>query len=191
MATQRALLPLVQRLHMRYVGPAGLTVDARQIRMNAVHKKSRQRDPTQKDGVTPATLDAPWWIHAHVWVFMVTLGVSPLLFLAMREPIESRDWLAVLITVVLIQGFLWIAQRRCSSEDLTYWEGLLVVAASVTVGGGPIALLLSFPLLLFTVTASLLFALLHDATSPTRHASLCFGRMIIAIHKRRLYRIRK
>ena len=183
-------MPLERHLHMSYVGWPVLKADERSLRMSTSGNKSRQTDPGPSTGAKSSKLEAPWWIHAHVWFFMVVFGLSPLLYvLVMREHVESRDWLDALITIVLIQWLLWVAQRRCSSEDLSYWEGLVVVAAAVTARSSLIPLLLSFPLLLFTVTASFVFALLHDGTSPTRHASLCFGRLIVAIHKRRLYRL--
>jgi uncharacterized membrane protein YvlD (DUF360 family) len=97
----------------------------------------------------------------------------------------------VLLTVVLIQGALWIVQRRCSSEDLSYWDGLLVAAAAcITTGCGPVFLILAFPVLLLTVAASFLFALMHDENRLSRHASIRFSKLIIGIHKRRLYRYR-
>jgi hypothetical protein len=133
-------------------------------------------------------LQVPWFVHLRVWIFMVTLGVSPFLYLwVTRERIDPADWLDALVAVVLIQGALWIAQSRCASEDLSYWEGLLVVGAAMTTGIGPISLLLSFPVLLLTVAASFLFALIHDANKPRRHAAIRFGRLIIGIHKQRLY----
>jgi hypothetical protein len=133
-------------------------------------------------------LQAPWFVHLRVWIFMITLGISPFLYiLATRDRIESAEWLEALVAVVLIQGALWIAQRRCASEDLSYWEGLLVAGAAMTTGIGPISLMLSFPVLLLTVAASVLFALIHDADRPRRNAPIRFGKLIIGIHKQRLY----
>jgi hypothetical protein len=159
--------------------------------MSTVSNNSGQNGPPQQSNATPVKLEAPLRIHAYVWVFMVVVGLSPLLYsLETREYLESRDRLGICVAIVLIQGLFWIAQRRCSREDLTYWEALLVAAASVETGSCLISLPLSFFVLLYTAAASFLFALLHDPRSPTRHAQLCFAKMIIAIHKRRLYRSR-
>src|SRR5882757_7517281 len=165
--------------------------------MSTVQNNSEQKGRPPQTNATPVKaavkapvkLEAPLRIHFYVWAFMVILGVSPLLYcLGTRGYLESRDWPGTCVAVVLIQGLFWIAQRRCSTEDLTYWEGLLVAAASVETGSYCISLPLSFFVLLCTSVASFLFALLHDPRSRTRHAQLCFGKMIIAIHKRRLYR---
>jgi hypothetical protein len=83
---------------------------------------------------------------------------------------------------------LLIAQARCSSEDLTYWEGLLAAAASVTTGENLVSLVRAFPLLFAIVMLSVVFALDHDAHSPVRHAQLRFANLIIWAHKQRLWR---
>jgi hypothetical protein len=157
--------------------------------MSATQNNPGQKGSTQDGKATPAKLDVPWRIHAYVWVFMVTFGVTPLLFvLETREQMASADWLAACSAVALLQGLFWIAQRRCSSADLTYWEGLLVAAAAVDTGSHLISVALSFFLLLFIASASFMFALFHDANNPTRHASLCFGKLVVAIYRSRYRR---
>ena len=139
-------------------------------------------NPTDKNCTHDAQskLQVPWPAHICVWFFMLTSSMSPLLCLG-RRGIGPTD---TLIAIVLIQGALWFAQRRCSSEDLTYWEGLLIVGAAATIKMSPLTLLLAFPVLLLTVAASFLFALTHDGSSPLRHAQLCYARLIIAIYRR-------
>jgi hypothetical protein len=134
-------------------------------------------------------LVAPICVHVYVWVFMITLGLSPVLWiLASRESVERDDVLTTLLLVGWIQATLLIAQTRCSSENLTYWEGLLAAAASVTTGENLISLVRVFPLLFAIVMLSVMFALDHDARSPVRHAQLRFGNLIIWAHKQRLWR---
>ena len=131
-------------------------------------------------------LQAPWRAHICVWFFMLLLSMSPLLCLVGRKSTGLGDCAAPLITILLIQGALWIAQQRCSSEDLSYWEGLLIVGAATIRKISPLSLLLAFPVLLLTVAASFLIAVTHDGNCPLRHAQLCYGRLIIAIYRRRL-----
>jgi hypothetical protein len=134
-------------------------------------------------------LVAPTCVHVYVWVFMVMLGVSPVLWmLASRDSFERRDVLTALALVAFIQAALFMAQARCSSEDLTYWEGLLAAAASVTTGENLISLARALPLLFAIVVLSVVFALDHDAHSPVRHAQLRFGNLIVWAHKQRLRR---
>jgi hypothetical protein len=139
----------------------------------------------------PVKLDVPWQIHAYVWVFMVTFGLSPLLLvLGPREQVDPANFWYAVIAVGLLQSLFSVTQLCCSTRDLTYWEGLLIAAASVETGSFMISLPLSFFVLLFTVAESFLYALAHDPRSPTRHASLCYGTLIVAIHRRRLWRPR-
>ncbi len=125
--------------------------------MSMANKSSNQRSGNAR---VREKLQAPWFVHVYVWTFMITLSVSPVLcVLDTQEGIPSSEAWSALAAVLLIQNLIWIAQRRCSSEDLTYWEGLLAAAASMTTGIAPLTLMLSFCVLLFTVGASLVFAL--------------------------------
>jgi hypothetical protein len=120
---------------------------------------------------------------------MIIFSVSPTLFLlATRDDVGRGDASESLVLVALIQAILYFAQRRCSSEDLTFWEGLLVAAASVTTRSSLLSLLRALPLLLAIVLLSVWFALDHDGNSSARHAGLRFGMLIIGVHKRRLRR---
>ena len=120
---------------------------------------------------------------------MITLSLSPVLSLLIaRNGFERSDVPTSLMLVALIQAVLYFAQRRCSSDDLWYWEGLLAAAASVTTGTNLISLLRAFPLLLAIVILSVAFALDHNPTSPVLHAQIRFGKLIIWAHKERLRR---
>ena len=136
---------------------------------------------------TSGRLEAPTCVHVYVWVFMVTFSVSPTLcLLLVHHGIERGNGLESLVIIGLIQAALWTTQRRCSSEDLSYWDGLLVAAASVTTGGSLISLFRAFCLLFAVVIVSVLFAVDHDETRVGRHAGLRFGKLIVWLHKQRL-----
>jgi hypothetical protein len=129
----------------------------------------------------------PVCVRVYVWVFMVTFSVSPMLCLFFfHNGIERDNGLESLVIIGLIQAALWITQRRCSSEDLSYWDGLLVAAASVTTRGNLISLFRAFCLLFAVVIVSMLFAVDHDERFAGRHAGLRFGKLIVWLHKQRL-----
>jgi hypothetical protein len=118
---------------------------------------------------------------------MVTFSVSPMLcLLLVHDGIERGNGLESLVIIGLIQAALWTTQRRCSSEDLSYWDGLLVAAASVTTGENLISLCRAFCLLFAVVIVSVLFAVDHDERCAGRHAGLRFGQLVIWLHKQRL-----
>jgi hypothetical protein len=137
----------------------------------------------------PERLQAPTCVHLYLWVFMIALSLSPMLYvLAGHDGFERSDACVALALIGLIQAMLYFAQRRCSSEDLLYWEGLLAATASVTTGVNLVSLLRTFFLLLAIVILSVVFAFDHDASSAVRHAQLRFGKLIIWAHKQRLRR---
>ena len=143
--------------------------------------------PERRSGAREA-LVAPVCVHVYVWVFMITLSLSPTLCLLTCDDFGRAEATESLLLVPLIQASLYFAQWRCSTQDLTYWEGLLAAAASVTTGGNLISLLRTLPLLLAVVLLSIWFALGHESNTRVRHACLRFCALIICIHKKRLRR---
>jgi hypothetical protein len=85
------------------------------------------REPKPRASKESEPLRVPVCVHVYVWFFMVTLSLSPMLYvLLVRGDIPRGD--ASDMTVMIAAGIqvaLWLAQRRCSSTDLSYWEGLL------------------------------------------------------------------
>jgi hypothetical protein len=148
-----------------------------------MHGESRRENSKRASG----GLEAPACVQVYVWVFMVTFSVSPVLcLLLVHDGIERGNGLESLVIIGLIQAALWMTQRRCSSEDLSYWDGLLVAAASVTTGENLISLFRAFCLLFAVVIVSVMFAVDHDETCARRHAGLRFGRLVIWLYKQRL-----
>jgi len=133
-------------------------------------------------------LEVPACIHLYVWVFMVTFSVGPVLcLLLVNGRVERVNGLESVAIIALIQAAFWVTQRRCGSEDLSYWDGLLVTATSVTTGENFASLVRACWLLLAVVIMSFLFAAGHDERRAVSHAGLRFGRLIICLHKQRLW----
>jgi hypothetical protein len=140
---------------------------------------------TQKPTDTESRFDVPWWIHINVWIFIIAFSLSPLLWPLLQDDRKPGDRLDILFTVVLLQGTLWFSQRLCSSPDLSYWEGLLVAAASKRPGVGPLSWIRTWPVLFEAVAGSFVFAVMHEGGSPMRNASIRYRRLIICIYRRR------
>ena len=148
-----------------------------------MHGESKRENTKRSSG----GLEAPACVQVYVWVFMVTFSVSPMLCLLLaHDGIERGNGLESVMIVGLIQAVLWTTQRRCSSEDLSYWDGLLVAASSVTTGENLISLCRAFCLLFAVVIVSVMFAVDHDERCVVRHAGLRFGKLVIWLHKQRL-----
>jgi hypothetical protein len=142
------------------------------------------------ESAKPATarLEAPTCVHLYVWVFMVALNVSPMIYvLSVHHDLDRAHGLESLVIIGLIQIVLWMTQRRCSREDLSYWEGLLVVAGSVTTGENVMSVFRACCLLFAVVIISALFALDHDPRYAARDAQLRFGSLIVWLHKHGLW----
>ncbi len=147
------------------------------------------REPKSQPSKGSEPLRVPVYVQVYVWFFMVSLSLSPTLYVLLTQghlPREDACDVALMMTA-MIQAALWLARQCCSTADLSYWEGLLVAATSVTTGRDPISLFRAFWLLLATVLMSLLFVMDHDATRVERHAALRFGKLIIWLHKQRLW----
>lgn len=44
---------------------------------------------------------------------------------------DQQSWISLVAQMALLQFLLWHAQKRCSGEKLTFWQGVAVVAASI------------------------------------------------------------
>lgn len=144
-------------------------------------------DSRQEHSKRPSRgVDVPVCVHLYVWLFMVAFGVSPMVWLLWaHDHTERGAGLESVAIIALIQAGLWLTQRRCSSEDLSYWDGLLIAAATVTTPESLISLFRVFYLLFAVVIVSVMFAVAHDGTCAERHAELRFGRLIIALYRQR------
>jgi hypothetical protein len=103
-----------------------------------------------------------------------------------HDRIDPGNGLASLVIIASIQAVLWVTQRRCSCEHLSYWDGLLIVACSVTTGENLLSLCRAFCLLFAVVIVSVSFAGDHDAGCAVRHAGFRFAKLVIYLHKQRL-----
>ena len=147
-----------------------------------MHGESKRESSKRTSG----GMEAPACVHVYVWVFMVTFSVSPTLCLLLaHDGIERGNGLESLVIIGLIQAALWMTQRCCSSEDLSYWDGLLVAAASVTTGENLMSLFRALCLLFAVVIVSVMFAVDHDQRYVGRHAGLRFGKLVIWLYKQR------
>lgn len=74
-----------------------------------------------------------------MWFSVMLLRASPLLaamVLSRYMDIPYGIWIAAFGLALLLQTMFFFVERRCSSPGLSYYRGLLVVAASVSTGWG-------------------------------------------------------
>jgi hypothetical protein len=72
-----------------------------------------------------------------MWLAVACLRASPLLAVLVWSPYQAVSWavwgLALVASLLLQAAFFWV-ERRCSSPEMPYHHGLLVISASVSTG---------------------------------------------------------
>jgi len=103
--------------------------------------------------------------HILVAIFIAALLASPFFVVAFNHkhefipfPLWSEAG-AVSASFLVALAYAW---HRCSTAQLSYWRGLLVVAGSMSGGTFGFSMVFAFPALLFTVIASIFFSLSGD-----------------------------
>ena len=145
--------------------------------------KAESGEKGTKSGAGP--MPVPLRVHVYVWVFMVTLGVAPVLG-SFAESVARGESLAPFMTAALFQFWFLSVQRLCSTDALSYWDGLLAAAFSVTTRGHLASFIRAAWLLMGVVILSVLYAACHDGRRANRHAGLRYGQLIIWLHRQRL-----
>lgn len=131
----------------------------------------------------------PVFAHVYTWAFMIALVGWP--FLGQAVPAHRpeallqslRVELAVAAFTVALLGY---ARWRCSSENLRYWDGLLVVSASMMTEWIYNTLVLLLPALTYSFLASIYFAVLSDIRRQPLKARERFHRFVYRMYQNRM-----
>src|SRR3954468_20155514 len=65
---------------------------------------------------------------------ILAISLAPLLVTwpAIRAgEMDEQSWIVLLLELMLVQLLLWHAQKRCTSAQLPYWQGVAVIAACI------------------------------------------------------------
>lgn len=129
--------------------------------------------------------------HFYALSFAVAVIGWPLLWTALYwrhvvAPVSAWRLAALGVTaMLLLSAYAW---WRCSSDALGYWDGLLVVAASMRTGWTYNSLVVVLPSLLFTFCSSLVFAVQAEVRQTPGDASMRFRALIGGFYQKRLLR---
>ena len=73
-------------------------------------------------------------VQLYLWVGLLIVSIAPALLIS-GELFDTTHFAEGLITFVVLliafQVLLWYARRRCSSQELSAWDGLLYIATSL------------------------------------------------------------
>jgi hypothetical protein len=115
--------------------------------------------------------------HVNTWLFVVLLSIWPLaipMWAAHHSFALASRWFIAVFAIVLIQALFWYARLRCSNQSVSYWNGLLIVAASMSTGWAQMSFLIILPTLLAVFLASLLFAIYAEVRRVPEEAATRF-----------------
>jgi hypothetical protein len=108
-----------------------------------------------------------------MWFAVVFVRASPLLAVlawSRHEAVSWGIWGAALCASLLLQGIFFFVERRCSSPEMPYHRGLLIVSASVSIGWMYFDTLLVLAAVTSAQLVSCAFALMPNA--PARYLGL-------------------
>jgi hypothetical protein len=130
-----------------------------------------------------------FFVHLYAWTFVLLSSLWPLvppLVLARHSVVPTSTWAVAVGLVVFIQAAFWYVQYRCSSDKLSYWDGLLVVTASMMTGWVYSSLIVTLPVLAFTFVASFLFALYAEIRRAPGEAAERFHNLVVRLYQHRM-----
>jgi hypothetical protein len=127
----------------------------------------------------------------HVSVFTrinVALGVlafslAPLIFVAgniRAGAMGAEQWVVVIAAVIALQLLLLVAQKKCSSEALPFWRGLLAVGASMRTRWIYTDIVIALLAIPFTLSAACLFLASSDPANR-------FHRLVYRFYEHRMH----
>lgn len=139
--------------------------------------------------MSKSSVRVPVFAHVYTWGFLIALVGWPFLGQAVpahRPEFLLQSWRVDLAVAVFTIAMLSYAHWRCSSEKLRFWDGLLVVSASMMTGWIYNTLVLLLPALTYTFLASIYFAVLSDIRRQPLKARERFHRFVYRMYQNRM-----
>jgi len=113
---------------------------------------------------------------------VLTVSFAPLLWnwrAIHAGDMDAQSWIGLVLELVLVQLLLWHAQKRCSSEKLSYWHGIAVIAACIRTHWIYTDVMLALLILPLTIAVSTLLAF---STRPAYQ----FQRLVHGFYRNRM-----
>jgi hypothetical protein len=127
--------------------------------------------------------------HVYTWLFLALLSTWPLAVPALTARhsfVPASTWASALAAVVSIQALFWYVRFRCSNQSLSYWNGLLIVSASMSTGWVQMSFLFVLPSLLVVFLASVLFAAYAEVRRVPAEAAVRFQALLMWFYGNRM-----
>jgi hypothetical protein len=131
------------------------------------------------------------FVSSYVYAFFLIIGLMPLWVVFATDfgsSLPSHYRLVSLLWPVWIAGCFWYANRRCTTERLPYWNGLMWVAASMMTGWTYMSFFIVLPVLLVVFPVSVLIAILGDLRHSSGYAADKWSRIVSHFYRHRMRR---
>ena len=107
---------------------------------------------------------------------IIAFSLMPLAFaVAFQGAGASRDVVDLevsVLAIVVLQGILWFAQRRCGTPERSYWRSLLVIASCFSTGWTYLNII--FVPAALVIAMSISCALAFASNAPQRMSRLVY-----------------
>jgi hypothetical protein len=141
--------------------------------MPAVHQARR---------ASGGTLQVSPFIRINVGLGLLAFSLIPLALVWDRIKVgnmQPEHWTALLLGIAILQGLLVLAQRRCSSEEMPFWRGLMLIGYSMRTRWLSLDILIALVAVPLALVASIVFLL-------TRNPAERYHRLIHGFYKNRM-----
>jgi len=122
-------------------------------------------------------------------LFFGALLGTPLFLLAIigrQQPVPVVAWATASAFSLCMVALVAYASTRCSSERLSYREGMLFVTSYMMTGWSALSLVFVMPALLATFLVSVALALFYDLSGRRPKAALAFHRWVAIFYRHRM-----
>ena len=129
-------------------------------------------------------------LHVYVYLYLAVflLSVAPVIFVAKYDPSSAGTMrIEAICGVALVNLAFWFARSRCSTSELSAWNGLLLIAAYMSYGVGSYSALIAIPATALAIVLMFLIAVLGVLRGDPHLAPRLFHRLIRTYHRNRMH----
>jgi hypothetical protein len=130
-----------------------------------------------------------FFTNLYALLFVAAALLTPILWAAIlsrHAVVGESAWLIACSSSVLVGVAFLYANARCSSSRLTFREGMLFVAASMSTGWMYMSLFFSLAGLAIAFAAAVGLSLYNDITRSPAQSPIVFHRVVAAFYRHRM-----
>jgi hypothetical protein len=130
------------------------------------------------------------YVQIYLWVALLIASIAPamLISVALFDATHFVQGVTAFgAMLAAFQGLLWYAQRRCSSPDLSAWDGLLYITSYMTIGVGTMSLFIAVLCAIVALLGLIGIAALSIGDGDAARAQTRFRSMVIWFAQHRMY----